>query len=74
MDDFISQYSFIWQKIYTKKSKKILGTVVRFSFMSTSEARNLLVHASQWGLNPRLGIKDSEKLLLQNLVTNIRKY
>jgi len=73
MDDFISKYSSIWQKIYTEKNKKILGTIIRFSFMSTSEERNLLVHTSQWGLNPRLGIQSSKKLLLQNLVANINK-
>ncbi len=73
MDEFILRYSSIWQKIYTEKSNKILGTVIRFSFMSASEERNLIAHASQWGLNPRLGIKDGEKLLLQNLVANIKK-
>jgi hypothetical protein len=73
MDDFISKYSSIWQEIYTNKNKKILGTVIRFSLMSTSEARNLLVHTSQWGLNPRFGIQSSKISLLQNLVTNINK-
>lgn len=74
MDDFILKYSSIWQEIHTRKSNKILGIVIRFSFMSTSEERNLLVHASQWGLNPRLGIKDVEKFLLQDLVANIKKH
>lgn len=71
MDDFILEYDYIWQKIYTEKNKKILGTVIRFSFMSTSESRKLLVHTSQWGLSPRLGIKSSEEILLQKLVTSI---
>ncbi|MBU2965906.1 hypothetical protein Q4508_05440 [Amphritea sp. 2_MG-2023] len=74
MDDFVLKYSSIWQEIYTKKSNKILGIVIRFSFMSASEERKLLVHASQWGLNPRLGINDGEKLLLKNLVANINKH
>ncbi|GAW97956.1 MULTISPECIES: hypothetical protein [Colwellia] len=71
MDKFILKYSSIWQEIYTEKSNKILGIVICFSFMSTSEERKLLVHASQWAVNPRLGIEDGEKLLLQNLVANI---
>jgi len=73
MDDFIEKYSPIWEEIYTRKNKKILGTVIRFSFMSTSESRKLLVHTSQWGLNPRLGIKSSENKLLHSLVANINK-
>jgi hypothetical protein len=41
MDDFIKEYAEIWQKIYNRRNKKIIGTIVRFAFMSTSESRNL---------------------------------
>ena len=71
MDKFMEEHSHIWEKIYKRRSKKIIGTILRFSFMSTSESRNLLVYSSQWGLNPRIGIsvKDEsiQNLLVQKL-------
>ena len=71
MDDFIKEYSEIWQRVYTRRNTKVIGTIVRFAFMSSSEARNLLVHTSQWGMNPRIGISrsdaDIQKLLASNL-------
>lgn len=63
MNEFIVRYSQIWQNIY-----KIIGTVFRFAFMSISEARNIPVYTSQWVMNPRLGIAESDKLILRQLV------
>jgi len=68
MDQFISQYSPIWQGIYTRRHKKVIGTIIRFAFMASSGARNLLVHASQWAMNPRVGIASSDELLQRHLV------
>jgi hypothetical protein len=70
MDQFIKDYSEIWQRLYIRKNKKIIGTIVRFAFMSTSEQRNLLVHASQWGMNPRRGIPISDEKT-QNVLVSI---
>ena len=69
MDQFIEQYSQVWQRIYERRHKKIIGTIVSFSFMASSEARNLLVRTSQWGMNPRLGIAEGDKQIQRQLVT-----
>lgn len=68
MDQFIQKHSHIWQHVYERRQKKIIGTVIRFSFMATSEARNLLVHASQWAMNPRLSISTSDEQIQRQLV------
>lgn len=72
MDRFISQYSHIWQQVYQRRHKKVIGTIIRFAFMVSSEARNLLVHASQWGMNPRLRVAASDERLQRQLVTALR--
>ena len=41
MDHFIEQHSQIWQRIYERRHRKIVGTIVRFAFMASSEARNI---------------------------------
>ena len=71
MDQFIQEHSHIWQRIYERRQKKIIGTIIRFSFMATSEARNLLVHAAQWGMNPRLGISTSDEQIQRQLVATL---
>lgn len=72
MDNFIKEYSKIWQRVYIRRNKKIIGTIIRFAFMSTSEARNLLVHTSQWGINPRLGISRSDEDIQRLLAANLK--
>jgi len=71
MDQFIEEHSRIWQRVYERRHKKIIGTIIRFSFMASSEARNLLVHASQWGMNPRLGIAKSDEQIQRHLVATL---
>ncbi|KVX03222.1 hypothetical protein [Shewanella frigidimarina] len=72
MDQFILEHSKIWQELYNRKSKKIIGTIVRFAFMSTSESRNLLVYTSQWGVNPRLGISASDEEIQRVLAHSLK--
>src|SRR5699024_6201621 len=55
MNDLIERFSPVWQRVYERRNRKVIGTIVRFAFMSTSEERNLMVHTAQWGLNPRVG-------------------
>jgi hypothetical protein len=69
MDQFIAQYSRIWQRTYQRRHRKVIGTIVRFAFMSSSEARNILVYTSQWAMNPRLGIVASDERIQRQLVT-----
>ncbi|WP_281915946.1 hypothetical protein [Caldimonas thermodepolymerans] len=71
MNQFIQEQSEIWQHVYQRRNKKIIGTLIRFSFMATSEARNLLVHTSQWALNPRLGVSHSDDQVLRQLVATL---
>jgi hypothetical protein len=71
MDQFIAQYSQIWQRIYERRHKKIIGTIIRFAFMASSEARNILVHTSQWAMNPRLGIAAVDEQIQRELVATL---
>lgn len=71
MDRFIEEHSHIWQRVYERRHKKIIGTIVRFSFMASSEARNLLVHASQWAMNPRVGAAPSDEQIQRQLVATL---
>ena len=71
MDQFIEEHSCIWQHVYERRHKKVIGTIIRFSFMASSEARNLLVHASQWAMNPRLGVAASDERIQRQLVATL---
>lgn len=71
MDQFIEEHSRIWQRVYERRHKKVIGTIIRFSFMASSEARNLLVHASQWAMNPRLGVATSDEQIQRQLVATL---
>jgi len=71
MDDFIKEHYHIWERIYERRNKKIIGTIIKFSFMATSEARNLIVHTSQWAINPRLGIAKSDEQIQRQLVAEL---
>jgi hypothetical protein len=73
MDLFIRQYSSQWEKVYKSKTKKIIGTMLRFSTMATSENRSLLVRVSEWGINPRLGIKPTDEEMLRYLETELSR-
>lgn len=72
MDKFIAEHSDAWQRVYARRHRKVIGTIIRFSFMAKSEGRNLLVHAGQWGMNPRLGIAESDLQIQRHLVEQLR--
>lgn len=67
MELFIHQYSSQWEKVYKTKSNKIIGTLLRFSTMASSEERNLLVRVSDWAINPKLNILSADEIILRNL-------
>lgn len=69
MDDFINKYCPIWERIYGDGQRKIIGTIINFSFMATSQSRNLVVYASQMALSPRQGAAKSDVLIQKRLVT-----
>lgn len=71
MDQFIREQSQIWERVYQRRPKSIVGTIIRFSFMASSEARNILVHASQWAVNPRLGIDAHDEQLQRKLAITL---
>jgi len=71
MDRFIQEHSHIWERIYERRHRKIIGTIIRFSFMASSETRGLLVHASQWAMNPRRGIPTSDEQIQRQLVAKL---
>lgn len=69
---FISKYSEIWQKVFSRKSQKIIGLIVRTSYMATSEDRNLLVHVSDYGMNPRVGTSEFNLNIQRSLTEVLR--
>jgi hypothetical protein len=71
MDQFIAKNSSHWEKVYARRSKKIIGTIIHFSFMATSEASNLFVRAGQWGINPQINASKADGILLETLVASI---
>lgn len=71
MDHFIENHSLLWERVYERRHKKIIGTIIRFSFMATSEARGLMVHTSQWAINPRLGIAKNDEQIQRQLVAEL---
>ncbi|MGJ8619076.1 MAG: hypothetical protein ACSHWN_01990 [Methylophilaceae bacterium] len=74
MDSYIKENHHVWESIYKRRSKKILGMLVSFSFMSSSKDRNLLVHATQWGLNPKNTISANDETALRKLALNLKDY
>lgn len=68
MYQFIEEHAHIWEQVYKRRNKKIIGTIIKFSLMATSEANNLLVHAEQWAINPRLGVSACDELIQRQLV------
>ena len=69
MDAFINNNAQVWEKVYKRRNRKIIGTIIHISLMASSESRNLLVSASEWGLNPRAGISAADNELQKKLVT-----
>jgi hypothetical protein len=72
MDQFISDNSNQWEKVYARRNKNIIGTIIRFSFMATSESRNLPVKANQWAINPSISASKTDRYLLKKLVFSIK--
>jgi hypothetical protein len=64
MNQFIEEHSQVWERVYERRHRHIIGTIIRFSFMASSEARNLLIHTSQWAINPRLGVSTSDEQIV----------
>lgn len=67
MNDLIERFSPVWQKVYERRDRKVIGTIARFAFMSVSEERNLLVHTTQWGVNPRVGTSGENENIQEEL-------
>ncbi|CAO1664490.1 hypothetical protein NYA30BAC_02325 [Halomonas sp. NYA30] len=67
MNDLIERFSPVWQKVYERRDRKVIGTIARFAFMSVSEERNLLVHTTQWGVNPRVGTSGQNENIQEEL-------
>ena len=70
-ETFIAQYSNLWNRIFETKNKRIVGVLVHFSTMATSEERNLLVTVSDWGVNPKVNNSLYNNDLLHSIATII---
>lgn len=71
-DRIVTQCSNDWQKVYGKKSKNIMGSLIHFSTMAISEERNLIIKAGQWAVNPKLNIRSSDEALLQKFAAAMK--
>ncbi|MGV8893598.1 MAG: hypothetical protein ACOH2K_11790 [Burkholderiaceae bacterium] len=66
MDKFIQDHSTVWQKVFPEKNQSILGALFRLSMIATSEQDNLLVHTTQWAVNPRNGLGTGDTVFLSS--------
>ena len=71
-ESFVKDYSSIWQKVFESKSPKIIGVIFRMAFMATSEDRNIIVHVSDYGMNPRIGIRKADLELQRNIALTLK--
>lgn len=71
MDNFIGEYSHIWNSILERRNPKIIGTIIRFAFMTSVEDRKLLLHTSQWAVSPRQGLSKTDEQLQRTLVQSL---
>lgn len=69
MDHFINENCRTWESIYQRRTRKILGAIFRYSFVSSSEADGLLITTDQWALNPALRCKSAEKDTLHRIAS-----
>lgn len=69
IDEFIKKNHNVWNSIYRRRTDKIIGTLFRIAFMSSSEARGLLVHTTQWAITPSERCKGMDEQVLKNLVS-----
>lgn len=72
MDSFINNLGHNWHNVYAIKNRRIIGTIIKFSFMATSEERNLIVHSAQWAINPTVHASPREHILLRELVDLVK--
>ncbi|WP_019529842.1 hypothetical protein [Dasania marina] len=71
-DKIVNQCSNDWQKVYGQKNKNIIGSLIHFSTMATSEEINLMVRAGQWAVNPKTNIRPSDEALLQQFAAAMK--
>ncbi|WP_428035988.1 hypothetical protein [Amphritea sp.] len=72
MDRFIREHSHIWQKIITSKSPKILGVIIKYDFMASSDTEGLVSRCCQWAINPRNQISPRDSEFLHKLTAVLK--
>ena len=73
MNKFMYDYSELWQEIFKSKNRKIIGIIVKFSFMASSESEGLLSHCTQWAMNPRRNISQHDDTVLRELAAILKE-
>ncbi|WP_434050465.1 hypothetical protein [Marinobacter salarius] len=69
VEHFIEQQRQQWEKVYRKRDKRIMGTLVRLSTMASVEERNLPTVATEWVVNPRDHLPEADQNFLQQLAS-----
>jgi hypothetical protein len=67
IDKYIEDHWQEWENEYVGKDARIIGTILRLQLIVTSEDRGTYVHAVEWGLTPRRGIRGDDYLRLGQL-------
>ncbi|GAD22057.1 hypothetical protein [Acidovorax sp. MR-S7] len=65
---FADKHSGLWQRIYTEKSRKIIGTVFRLSCLGMTESKRMAVQCSQWAVSPRADATAADVQIQERLV------
>jgi hypothetical protein len=69
IEHFIEQQRHQWEKVYRKRGKKIMGTLVRLSTMASVEEQSLPTVATEWVVNPRDHLPEEDQNFLQQLAS-----
>lgn len=69
---FHRQCEPIWEMVYARRDKKIIGTIFRFAFMAAVEDRESLVRTSQWVVLSRRGVTPADQLVQEELSAKLR--
>ena len=53
MNNFIEENSSNWEKVYKRRDKKIICTMIRLSHLASDEKNNRLMTVNNWVIVPR---------------------
>jgi hypothetical protein len=55
---FVSDNEHLWQKMFSRSSRKIMGIIVRYSILCSHRESSMLSNRTEWAFNPRADASD----------------